>query len=189
MYMKRQIILPGIIVFMFALVISACKKEKGETNDEELITTMVITATPQGGGTPLEFSFKDLDGPGGNPATIDNISLAANETYDVTITLLNETVTPAEDITEEVEEENAAHRFYYELTPGVNVSLSDLNDDDNGVPLGTTSTWTTTATSTGQITITLRHYPGNPPDKQTPDPVNSPKSATDIQVVFPVLVQ
>jgi hypothetical protein len=188
MYMKRQIILPAVIVVMFALVISACKKEKGETNDEELITTMMVTATPQGGGTALEFSFKDLDGPGGNPPTTDNITLAANTTYDVSITLLNENANPDEDITEEVEEENLAHRFYYEITPGVNLTISNLNNDDNGVPLGITSTWTTAAASTGQVTITLRHYPGNPPDKQTPDPVNSPKSSTDIVVQFPVLV-
>jgi hypothetical protein len=187
--MKRQIIFSIVIIFISILAITACKKEKGESNEEELITTMVITATPQGGGTPLEFRFEDLDGPGGDPATTDNILLAANKTYDVTITLLNETVNPAEDITEEVEEENAAHRFYYELSGGVNLTVSNLNNDDNGMPLGTTSTWTTTAASTGQVTITLRHYPGNPPDKQTPDPVNSPKSSTDIVVEFPVQVQ
>ena len=187
--MKGQIIFPVIVIFIFMLTITACKKEKGESNDEELITTMLITATPQGGGTPLEFSFKDLDGPGGNPETIDDILLAPNKTYDVAITLLNETANPDEDITEEVEEENAAHRFYYELTPGSNITISNLNNDDNGVPLGTTSTWTTTTTSTGKLKITLRHYPGNPPDKQIPDPVNSPKSATDIVVEFPALVQ
>jgi hypothetical protein len=186
--MKRQIILPGFIIFMFALAITACKKETGESNEEELITTLVVTCTPQGGGAALEFRFEDLDGPGGNAATQDNIVLAANKTYDVNLTLLNETVSPAEDITEEVEEENLAHRFYYEPSAGSNITVSNLKEDDNGMPLGTTSTWTTTAAATGNITITLRHYPGNPPDKQIPDPVNSSKSSTDISVNFTTTV-
>jgi hypothetical protein len=182
--MKRQIIQSGIIIIIFAMALSACRKEKGESNEEELITTMIVTATPQGGGTPLEFRFEDLDGPGGDNATQDNIVLAANKTYDVAITLLNETVNPAEDITEEVEEEGDAHRLYYEPAAGSNITASDLDTDGAGVPLGITSTWTTTSAATGSITITLRHYPGNPPDKQIPDPVNSPKSSTDITVTF-----
>ena len=176
------------ILIICLLLFAACRKEKGETNEEELITTMVITAAPQGGGPVLEFRFEDLDGPGGDPAIIGNIELEANSTYNVSLLLLNETINPAEDITEEVEEESEAHRFYYTISPGANITISDLNTDGDGVPLGTTSLWTTGATSTGTITITLRHYPGNPPDKQTPDPVNSPKSATDIAVDFPLTV-
>lgn len=110
--------------------------------------------------------------------------LADNTVYDVTLSLLNASVNPPEDITEEVAEENLAHRFYYETSAGNNITVSNLNNDDNDMPLGITSTWATTAAATGTITITLRHYPGNPPDKQTPDPVNSPKSSTDISVIF-----
>lgn len=176
------------ILIICLLVFAACKKEKGETNEEELITTMIISAAPQAGGPVLEFRYQDLDGPGGNPATIDHISLESSAVYDVTLTLLNETLNPAEDITEEVEEEGHAHRFYYQVAGGANLTISNLNSDIDGVPLGTTSTWTTGTASTGTVTITLRHYPGNPPDKQTPDPVNSPKSATDIVVDFPLTV-
>jgi hypothetical protein len=177
-----------ILVIIYLLVFSACKKEKGETNEEELITTVVISAVPQSGGPALEFRFADLDGPGGNPPSVDDIELAANTAYNVSIFLLNEAADPAEDITEEVEEESQAHRIYYEVSPGVNLSIDNLNNDVNGVPLGTTSVWTTGAPSTGTVTLTLRHYPGDPPDKQIPDPVNSPKSATDISVNFTLTV-
>jgi len=182
--MKAQIIKGLTAIFAFALILSACKKERGESNDEEIITTLVITCTPQGGGAPLVFTFDDPDGPGGTNPSQDEIELEANKTYNVSLALLNATVNPPEDITEEVEEENLAHRFYYEPSGGSNISVSDLDNDANGVPLGITSTWTTTAAATGTITITLRHYPGNPPDKQSPDPVNSPKSSTDMEVTF-----
>jgi hypothetical protein len=182
--MKSRILQSIFILLIFSLVITACKKDVGESNDEELITTMVVTCTPQGGGAPLEFKFVDLDGPGGNDALQDIIFLEPNKTYNVAITLLNESANPAEDITEEVEEENQAHRFYYEPSLNSTVAVSDLNNDDDGAPLGTTCVWTTGAEGVSGIKITLRHYPGNPPDKQTPDPVNSPKSSTDISVDF-----
>jgi hypothetical protein len=67
--------------------------------------------------------------------------------------------------------------------------VSNLNNDGNGVPLGITSTWTTTAVATGTINVTLRHYPGNPPNKAANDPVNSPKSSTDIEVSFNTRIQ
>lgn len=177
-----------ILIIVLALTVTACKKLTGESNDEELITTMVITATPQNGGTSLVFTFNDPDGPGGNNPTIDNIVLNNNTAYNVSVALLNSTVNPPTDITKEVEEENTAHRFYYEASAGSNIAVSSLNNDDAGVPLGIASTWTTTNAATGSITITLRHYPGNPPDKQIPDPVNSPKSSTDISVTFNTVV-
>jgi hypothetical protein len=83
-----------------------------------------------------------------------------------------------------VEEENTAHRFYYEPGAGSNITVSNLDNDDDGMPLGITSTWTTGAAATGSIKVTLRHYPGTPPDKQAVDPVNSPKSGTDVEVTF-----
>lgn len=187
--MKSRILQATFILLIFSLVITACKKDMGESNDEELITTMILTCTPQGGGAPIEYEFTDLDGAGGNEPIVDLIVLEANKTYDVAITLLNESVSPAEDITEEVEEEADAHRFYYEPTVNSTITVSNLNTDGDGVPLGTTCTWTTGAAGTSGITVVLRHYPGNPPDKQIPDPSNSPKSSTDITVSFGTKVE
>ncbi|RYF88520.1 MAG: hypothetical protein EOO03_08225 [Chitinophagaceae bacterium] len=169
-----------------AIAFSSCKKSNGgEGNDEELITTVKLTFTPTSGtGTPVTFSFKDADGNGGNPPTQDIIQLAANTSYNVAIQLLNESIAPAEDITPEIVEEAEAHRFYYTPSAGSLLTVNNLNTDANGVPVGLTSTWAAGAVSSGTIGVTLRHYPGTPPDKQTSDPVNSPKSGTDVVVTF-----
>lgn len=92
--------------------------------------------------------------------------------------MLNKTVNPAEDITIEVAAESQAHRFYYELIGSPNVTVTNLNTDTNGFPLGITSTWTTGAVSNGKIEVTLRHYPGG--GKEATDLVTSNKSSTDI---------
>lgn len=176
-------------VFIVSSVLTACKKDKGEANEEEVITTLKLTFVPEGGGTTVTYQWKDADGPGGTAPVQDEIVLTPSKIYNVTVQLLNETASPAEDITLEVEEEADAHRFYYQPSAGSNITVSDLDEDGAGIPLGITSTWTTGAAATGSITITLRHYGGNPPGKALADPVDSPKSSTDVDVTFVTKIQ
>jgi hypothetical protein len=189
--MKKELLKFGLLLLSAsALVLTSCDKDDDEEpNEEEVITTMQLTFVPVGGGTTVMYKFDDPDGPGGANPTTDQITLMPNKTYNVTIQLLNKTANPVEDITTEVAAEAQAHRFYYEPSSGSNITVSNLNNDGNGVPLGITSTWTTTAVATGTINVTLRHYPGNPPNKAANDPVNSPKSSTDIEVSFNTRIQ
>lgn len=187
--MKKQLAGFAVAIFTISVLFTSCKKDVMEENEEEVITTMKLTFVPVGGGTNLEFSFDDPDGPGGAAPTQQPIVLAASKTYNVTVQLLNKTSTPAEDITDEVEEEAEAHRFYYTSSPASNITVSGLNNDPNGIPLGVTSVWNTAAAATGKLKVTLRHYPGNPPDKANADTVDSPKSGTDIEVEFDTTVQ
>jgi len=187
--MKQKLTRALLAMILTSTLFTACKKDTIEENDNEVITTMKLTFVPVGGGSSQTFQFRDADGPGGAAPTQDQIILAPSKTYNVTIQLLNETVSPADDITLEVEAESDAHRFYYAPTAGSNITISGLNNDPNGVPVGITSTWTTGAVATGKVTVTLRHFPGTPPGKETSDPVDSPKSTTDIEVVFDSKIQ
>lgn len=172
------------MIMISGLLMTSCKKEKKEENEEEVITTMLLTFVPVGGGTTVTYQFDDPDGPGGTAPTQQEIVLAPSKTYAVTVQLLNKTETPVADVTTEVQSEQDAHRFYYEPSAGSNITVSGLDNDGNGVPLGITSTWTTGAAATGTIKVTLRHYGNNPPDKAVGDLVNSTKSSTDIEVTF-----
>ncbi len=188
--MKKQFLKVVMGLVISSLLITSCKKDKvEEPNDEEVITTMKLRFVPVGGGTTLNYQYKDADGPGGAAPTQDEIVLAPSKTYNVTVQLLNETETPAEDITLEVAAEANAHRFYYEPATGSNIVVNGLNNDGNGVPLGITSTWATTAIATGKVKVTLRHFGGTPPGKAVGDLVNSSKSRTDIEVEFNTKIQ
>jgi hypothetical protein len=180
--MKPEFLKWSLIALLSATVITGCEKDKGEDNEEEVITTVELTFTPTGGGTALVFTFNDPDGPGGMAPTTDDIVLSANTTYNVSAAFRNDIA--GEDITEEIEAEDDAHRIYYTVGAGSNITVSNLNNDGNGVPLGTTSTWTTGNAANGQVTVTLRHYGATPPNKEAADPVNSSKSSTDVEVVF-----
>ena len=104
-----------------SLVITSCSNEDAPVNEEELITTVTAVYTPQNGGTAITLTYKDLDGDGPNAATFTvSGAFATNTTYNGIITFLDETKTPAEDITAEIEEEGAAHQIFYTKTGNLN---------------------------------------------------------------------
>ncbi len=189
--MNKQNFSLGLLFFAASvLLVSSCKKDKGdEENEEEVITTMQLTFVPQGGGNTVTYKFDDPDGPGGAQPLKDQIRLAPNKRYNVAVQLLNKTVTPASDITLEVAAEPQSHRFYYQPAAASNIIVSDLDNDGAGIPLGISSVWTTGAPASGSIKITLRHYPGNPPNKAAGDGADSGKSSTDIDVDFTTSIQ
>ena len=120
--MKKYIFLFSYLVIMS---LTSCSSEDPEiVNEEELITTLRVTLTPQGGGTTVTLQLQDLDGNGPN-APVTNVSgpLQANKTYTGVTQVLNETESPAENITLEVKEEGYEHQFFYTFSNRILLSL------------------------------------------------------------------
>jgi hypothetical protein len=155
-------------------------------NEEEVITTMTITLTPVGGGEDVILQTKDLDGDGGNDPIITptQATLIAGKTYNGSIVLLNETEEPAENITEEVEEEDDEHQFFYTISGDLDVNTAYANFDGNGDPLGTEFTIIANSASTGSINFTLRHEPTKPNNGLV-----DAGGSTDISTTFSLEVQ
>lgn len=140
-----------------------------ETNENEVITTVTLRFVPDDGSATFEASFRDPDGDGGGAPTIDPITLSSGRTYAVTVSFLNELETPAEDITEEVNDESDVHQVFFTGAGVQSPSTSDDPDavveqdyddtDENGLPVGLASTFTGLQAGTGELTVTLRHMP------------------------------
>jgi hypothetical protein len=115
-------------------------------------------------------------------------SLAANTTYNGVMEVLNETESPAEDITEEVLEEALEHQFFF--TPSNSIATFAYSDaDSEGNPIGIKFTLTTSDGGTGNINITLIHEPEKTePDVSSGDITNAGGEA-DIEATFSVTVQ
>jgi len=175
-------------VVLTTLLFTACSNDDGTpepVNEEEVITTMTVTLTPNGGGTLITLQTRDLDGDGPNAPVVDvSGDLAAGVTYNGTIVLLNETVNPPENITEEVEEEDEDHQFFYTIGSGLDVTTAYGNFDNNGNPLGTDFTLTAGSVSSGTLTFTLRHEPTKPNTG-----LGDAGGETDIAVAFNVTIQ
>ncbi len=166
-----------------------CKKDADPVNEEELITTLTMTWTPVGGGAPVIFQFKDLDGEGGNAPVITSAPLAANTTYGVSIVALNESVSPAEDITEEIEEEGTKHQFFFATSAGVNLSFSYQDSDINGAPIGLVTNMLTGAVSSGTLQVTLRHDLNKGAAGVPQGDITNAGGDTDIEVEFDIVTQ
>ena len=153
-------------------------------NEEEVITTVILTLTPDS-GDQVVLTTQDLDGDGPNdPVITISGSFAENTQYQGSVRFLNETESPAEEITEEVEEEAEEHQVFYTTTEGLNIQTSYLDFDDNDNPLGLQITLTTGAASEGNLTVTLRHEPVKPNDG-----LDSAGGETDITTTFDVTIE
>lgn len=151
-------------------------------NEEEVITTVIATLTPQGGGTDITLTSRDLDGDGPNaPVITISGALATTTTYTGTMTLSNETESPAEDITAEVSAEGADHQFFF--TSGIG-TIAYTDTDTNGDPIGLAFTLTTTTATTGNLTITLRHEPNKSATGVISGDITNAGGETDVQVTY-----
>ncbi|MDE0772461.1 MAG: type 1 periplasmic binding fold superfamily protein [Salibacteraceae bacterium] len=183
-----------LLLLSFAIVFVSCKKDDPLTptlptipNQEEVITTLNYTLTAPNGDVVL-FSFKDVDGDGGNAPVIVNGALDTNLTYSGKIELLNETVSPAEDITEEVKEEGDEHQIFYQFSnPDLGTTYTDA--DANGKPIGVSTQLITKGTFSSTLTITLRHTPDKNASDVASGDISNAGGETDIEVTFDVDVK
>lgn len=169
------------------LVFTGCSSDDdapAPVNEEEVITTLTITLVPTVGGATVTLQSRDLDGDGPDAPVITNGTLVANTTYTGSVVVLNETETPAENITLEVIEEDLEHQFFYDAAAGLNVTTDGFNSDADGNVLGTTFTVTTGDASTGAYTVTLRHEPTKPNTG-----LADAGGETDIEATFTVTIQ
>lgn len=179
----------AVIVIGFILALPSCQPEKPLIdNQEEVITRMIYALTPQGGGTPVLLTYSDADGDGGNAPVITGGTLQAGTTYNGVITLFNETVTPAENVHEEVQEEDEEHQFFFPNTiTGLTVVYAD--QDANGLGTGLKTTLTTGAAGTGDLTVVLKHEPTKVSGTDATKNGVAAGGETDVEAKFSIVVQ
>ena len=178
-----------VIGIVAILSTTSCEKEDPIIpNEEEVITTLTYTLTPDGGGIPVILTFQDLDGDGGNEPIITGGQFDTNTTYDGALTLLNEIMSPVVDITAEIQEEALDHQFFFQTSlEGVDISYDDM--DANGNPIGLSTKIATTGESSGTITVILRHEPDKEAAEVSSGDITNAGGETDIKVTFDVEVQ
>lgn len=180
---KLSVLFFVAFVAQSSLYTSCTKKDDTPDEEQELITTLKIVATNSTNPSDVRtFMFKDTDGAGGNEPSIDNIALAANEVYNVAIEVLDESKTPADNITAEIAEEKNDHQFFFVPSVGLNLTNTYQDADDNNLPVGLATKFATGATSTGILTVTLKHQPGTKDN-------NIATGETDVQVNFSTVIQ
>lgn len=177
-----------ILLLCISIAFSACEKDSQVPNEEELITTLTYTLTPVGGGDPVVFSFRDLDGDGGQDPVIVLGRPVPNTTYDGVVQLLNESVNPTDTITHEIEEESLSHQFFYTFAD-VNASFVYTDTDVEGHPVGINTRVITGNESEGLMTIILRHIPDKFASGVSEGDISNAGGETDIEISFLFIVE
>ena len=184
----KHILIAGLVMALLLSFPSCQQEDPVIPNEEEVITKLVYTLTPQGGGTAVMLTFSDPDGEGGNAPVITGGTLQANTTYDGVITLFNEQETPVENVHEEILDEDEEHQFFFPNTLA-NTTIAYADQDADGNPVGLQSTLTTGAAETGDFTIVLKHEPTKGTQLAPDNDGSSAGGSTDIEVTFNVSVQ
>ena len=196
----------NVLAILAIITISSCSKDDEvvpvipkPVNEEEVITTVTTVFTEVGGTNTVTLKSKDLDGDGPGAPVVTVIpptaTFALNKIYNGVVTVLNESVTPAANISTEILAEGVDHQFFYQKTgtlPAFNytpVATAADNYDTNGKPIGFKATFVTGSTAaTGTLKVTLRHK-GN---KSAPNVVNgditNATGATDFAVTYTGLI-
>lgn len=180
------------LLFTTGILFYSCSddEEPVPVNEEEVITTMTITLAPQGGGTQVTLQTRDLDGDGPNaPVVTVSGPLSSGQVYNGTIELLNETESPAENITEEVEGEGEEHQFFFVVGGSLDLDTDYADQDGDGNPVGLAFTATAGAASTGTLTVVLRHDPDKDAAGVSDGDIANAGGETDISQDFPVEIQ
>jgi hypothetical protein len=168
------------ILFSFITIIG-CSTEDDiapeEENEVEVFTDVTLIFTNMADNSDVvRASAQDPDGTGIQELQIlDAITLAADTEYTLTYEILNALdPTDIENIGDEILEEDNEHQFFFSFTENVfanptgngNIDATadpiNYNDaDENGNPVGLSSTWTTssTASSEASFTVRLQHQP------------------------------
>lgn len=177
-----------VVFFLaFTLLFYSCKKDNTTTpNESELITTLTLTLKEVGGVDSARFVFRDLDGDGGNPPSILLDTLKASTAYSVEISLLDESKSPANDITDEVKNEGIDHQFFY-TSSGIITSYNDT--DNNGKPIGIKTRLQTLSAQSTSLTITLLHDPDKTASGVANGSITNAGGHADIEVTFNVLIE
>jgi len=196
----------SLLLVPLATSLVACGEDgSGSQNAEEVISRVELVMVPMGGGASVTAVFDDPDGDGGEPPTIDAITLAMGTTYATSVRFLNALGTLPGDTTLEVSDGRDVHQVFFTGTavdgpasdhPGAALTHAYADTDVNGLPIGLESTLVA-APGTGDLTITLRHLPPvNDQAVKTAALAGEVRAsgftalagATDAQVTFPVAV-
>lgn len=177
-----------LTLLTLSLFVISCGSDDNDppepVNEEEVITTVIVTLVD--GSDTVILTSRDLDGDGPNaPVLTVSGNLQNGSTYNGTVQFLNETESPAENITEEVIEEADEHQVFYIAGGGLDITTDYQDMDSQGNPLGVAISLTANDISTGTLNVTLRHEPTKPNNGTLADAGGE----TDVSVTFDVTIE
>ncbi len=171
-----------LILFTISIFISCSSDDDApmEVNEEETITTVILSVTESGSTTTELFNWTE--------SSQDPITLKANTNYNIKIKFLDASnPDDVDDITQEVITEKDEHFIFYQTTvSGLTFdNASDDTIDSNDIGINISTDWSTGDTTAGTLKAFLIHEPTS----KTGNTRDDFGGETDIEVDFNVAIQ
>lgn len=156
------------------------------TNDNEAITTVMLTLTNQSDSTDVRTALIDNLGSNRPDFSRDTLKLAPNRTYTCKIGMVNKLTDPFSDATTEIRELANEHLLIYTPAAGLNLTViitdRDTNPPPGPYPIGLTSSFSSGTASAGKLSVVLRHQPDTKNGTATP-------GTSDLDTSFDVVIR
>lgn len=171
------------------LMLASCKfpeRTVAPTNDNEAITTVMLTLTSQTDSTDVRTALIDNLGSNRPDFSHDTLKLTPNRTYNCKIGMVNKLTDPFSDATAEIRELANEHLLIY--TPAeslhliVTITDQDTNPPPGPYPIGLTSVFSSGTASAGKLSVVLRHQPDTKNGTATP-------GTSDLDTSFDVVIR
>ncbi|WP_133162544.1 hypothetical protein [Flavipsychrobacter stenotrophus] len=160
---NRSIILFAAGIMTLFIWSSCTKAEKNVTEQptNELLTTVQLKAvnTQDPTDTP---SAKWVSIPGGSLDTSNAVLYLKNSAvYDLSVIFLDESKTPASDITADIRARGNYHLVCFGISGALSLGIVPTDHDTNSpsLPIGLRNRVTTNLIGTGNLEVTLHHQP------------------------------
>jgi hypothetical protein len=178
----------GILVILFsvmlatAALLNSCKNDTAVSTNETITTVRVIAQnlTTNVIDTFIYVNFNETKP--NPPSYVDTIRLKAQTSYAIRVLLLNEALSPAQDMTDTIIARADNHLMLYNIDPSGLIGVKIQDKDSKGLPLGLLANWSTSDTTNGWLRMILRQEQGNKNGTETP-------GVTDFEADFPVVVR
>ena len=177
-------------ILMPLLFVAGCEKDPEPINEEELITTVILTFSPDD-SLKIEktMRFSDTDGPGGNAPVITSDTLDINTQYNLALSFLDESTPVSNNINLEILAEAEDHQVFYTIGNNVYLTVSYADTDANGFPIGLKATAETGAAGSGTMRLSLIHLPNKTAQGVSAGVIDNAGGETDVEVNFTVIIQ
>jgi hypothetical protein len=181
-----------MLLLSILFLATSCKKEEQVVSPplpgNEFLTTIKLHLISSDNLDTLVATWRDLTPEDTNPpdTSLASLILKSNTTYSAHLELMDETKSPSEDITAEIQERANYHRIFYfpssSLETNLSVAVTDLDTNNPPLALGISSTISTQNVSSGFLQVILKHQPN------VKDGTFAPGS-TDADVKFQISIQ
>ena len=174
-------------VFALLLMLSCGGEEEVVTPEKKVITTVVLELT-NFATEVASFTYRDLDGVGGNDPVVTPVELPINSLSFGQLTFLNEAVNPPININEEIDADKEGHQLFY-IRNGVDLIVAYADGDGNNDPIGLSIVMRSGSAGSGNLIISLFSGVDKLAEGVREGNAANAGGQTDIQVTFPVTIE